>query len=46
MTIKKVSSQDYLKYYYDVPYEGSTSKGKPLRKLKNELADAEFSHNK
>ena len=32
---KKISTQDYLKYYYDVPYEGSTSAGKPLRKLKN-----------
>ena len=31
---KKVS--DYLKYYYyDIPYEGSTSAGKPLRKLKD-----------
>lgn len=26
---------EYLKYYYDVPYEGKTSAGKPLRKLKN-----------
>lgn len=33
--MKKISKQDYLKYYYDVPYEGSTSAGKPLRKLKN-----------
>lgn len=32
---QKISSEDYLKYYYDVPYEGSTSAGKPLRKLKN-----------
>ncbi|MBQ8635184.1 hypothetical protein IJ425_03425 [bacterium] len=32
---KKISAQDYLKYYYDIPYEGSTSAGKPLRKLKN-----------
>lgn len=34
-TKKKISSQDYLKYYFNVPYEGSTSAGKPLRKLKN-----------
>lgn len=32
---KEISTQDYLKYYYNVPYEGSTSAGKPLRKLKN-----------
>ena len=32
---KRISSNDYLKYYYDVPYEGSTSAGKPLRKLRN-----------
>lgn len=32
---KNISSEDYLKYYYDIPYEGSTSAGKPLRKLKN-----------
>ena len=32
---KKISPQDYLKYYYDISYEGSTSAGKPLRKLKN-----------
>ena len=32
---KKVSTQDYLRYYYDIPYLGSTSAGKPLRKLKN-----------
>ena len=32
---KRLSPEDYLKYYYDVPYEGSTSAGKPLRKLKN-----------
>lgn len=35
MPNKRLSPQDYLKYYYDVPYEGSTSAGKPLRKLKN-----------
>ena len=35
MPNKKISPQDYLKYYYDIPYEGSTSAGKPLRKLRN-----------
>ena len=32
---KRITSENYLKYYYDVPYEGSTSAGKPLRKLRN-----------
>lgn len=32
---KKITAQNYLRYYYDIPYEGSTSAGKPLRKLKN-----------
>ena len=32
---KNISPEDYLKYYYDIPYEGTTSAGKPLRKLKN-----------
>lgn len=32
---KNLSPQDYLKYYYDIPYQGTTSAGKPLRKLKN-----------
>ena len=32
---KRLSEQDYLKYYFDIPHEGSTSEGKPLRKLKN-----------
>ncbi len=32
---KRVTSDTYLKYYYDIPYEGKTSQGKPLRKLKN-----------
>lgn len=38
MTIKKakqILSKDYLKYYFDIPYEGKTSAGKPLKKLKN-----------
>ena len=35
LTKKKITTQDYLKYYYNIPYEGSTSAGKPLRKLKN-----------
>ncbi len=32
---KKITSENYLKYYYDIPYEGKTSAGKPLRKLRN-----------
>ena len=32
---KRITSQNYLKYYYDIPYEGKTSAGKALRKLKN-----------
>lgn len=33
--LKRITPQNYLKYYYDIPYEGKTSAGKPLRKLKN-----------
>ena len=33
--LKHVTPQNYLKYYYDIPYEGKTSAGKPLRKLKD-----------
>lgn len=32
---KRLTPENYLKYYYDIPYEGTTSAGKPLRKLKN-----------
>ena len=32
---KRITSDNYLKYYYDIPYEGTTSQGKPLKKLKN-----------
>ena len=32
---KKITVDNYLKYYYDIPYEGTTSQGKPLKKLKN-----------
>lgn len=32
---KRITAQNYLKYYYDIPYEGKTSAGRPLRKLKN-----------
>lgn len=32
---KRITSENYLKYYYDIPYEGKTSAGKPLRRLKN-----------
>ena len=34
-TPPKITVENYLKYYYDIPYEGSTSAGKPLRKLKD-----------
>ncbi len=30
-----ISSENYLKYYFDIPYDGKTSAGKPLRKLRN-----------
>lgn len=33
--LKKITPENYLKYYYDIPYEGKTSAGKPLRKLRN-----------
>ena len=33
--ISHITPQNYLKYYYDIPYEGKTSAGKPLRKLKD-----------
>ena len=32
---KRITPENYLKYYYDIPYEGTTSAGKPLRKIKN-----------
>lgn len=32
---KRLNQDNYLKYYYDIPYEGTTSQGKPLKKLKN-----------
>lgn len=32
---KRITPQNYLKYYYDIPHEGKTSAGKPLRKLRN-----------
>ncbi len=32
---KRLTSNNYLKYYYEIPYEGTTSQGKPLKKLKN-----------
>ncbi len=31
----KITEENYLKLYYDIPYEGSTSAGKPLRRLRN-----------
>ena len=33
--LKKITLENYLNYYYDIPYEGKTSAGKPLRKLKD-----------
>ena len=33
--LKRFTPELYLKYYYDIPYEGTTSAGKPLRKLRN-----------
>ncbi len=33
--LKRFTPESYLKYYYDIPYEGTTSAGKPLRKLKD-----------
>ena len=33
--LKKITLENYLSYYYDIPYEGKTSAGKPLRKLKD-----------
>jgi len=30
----RITSENYLRYYYDIPCEGKTSAGKPLRKLK------------
>lgn len=32
---KRITVNNYLKYYYDIPYDGTTSQGKPLKKLKN-----------
>ncbi len=32
---KRITFDNYLKYYYDIPYEGTTSQGKPLKKLRN-----------
>jgi len=38
MVMKKniaITEENYLKLYYDIPFEGSTSAGKPLRKLRD-----------
>ncbi len=32
---KRITPENYLQYYYDIPFEGNTSAGKPLRKLAN-----------
>lgn len=31
----RITPENYLKYYYDIPHEGKTSAGKPLRRLTN-----------
>lgn len=31
----KITEENYLYYYYDIPFQGSTSAGKPLRRLKD-----------
>ena len=31
----RITEENYLYYYYDIPFQGSTSAGKPLRKLKD-----------
>ena len=31
----EITEENYLCYYYDIPFQGSTSAGKPLRKLKD-----------
>lgn len=31
----KITEENYLYYYFDIPFEGSTSAGKPLRTLKD-----------
>ena len=33
--IGQIISEDYLNYYFDIPHEGKTSAGKPLKKLKS-----------
>lgn len=32
---KRITVENYLKYYYDIPYEGKTSAGRALRRLRN-----------
>ncbi len=31
----RITEENYLYYYYNIPFQGSTSAGKPLRKLKD-----------
>lgn len=31
----RITEENYLYYYYDIPFQGSTSAGKPLRRLKD-----------
>lgn len=33
--LNKITLENYLNFYYDIPYEGKTSAGNPLRKLRN-----------
>ncbi len=32
---KRITAENYLKYYYDIPYEGKTSAGRALRRLRD-----------
>ena len=31
----RITEENYLYYYYDIPFQGSTSAGKPLRRMKD-----------
>lgn len=33
--LKRITAENYLKYYYNIPQEGKTSAGRVLRRLKN-----------
>ena len=32
---KRITAENYLKYYYNIPQEGKTSAGRALRRLKD-----------